>query len=226
MEYEEILSWMKSRYNKKNIQGMARYGINVRNAYGISMPALRKKAKQAGRDHRLAGRLWGSGMHEARILACLIDDPELVTERQMEKWVRDFDSWDICDQCCSNLFDKTEFAWEKAFSWSERKEDFVKRAGFVLMAVLSVHDKKKNDRDFLRFLPVIKRHSSDERNFVRKAVNWALRQIGKRSSLLNREAIKTAKDILLIDSKAAKWVAGDALRELSSAKVREKVKRR
>jgi 3-methyladenine DNA glycosylase AlkD len=226
MEYEEILGWIKSGYNKKNIAGMARFGISADNTYGISVTELRKKAKQAGRDHRLAGKLWSSGIHEARILASLIDDPELVTERQMEKWVGDFDSWDVCDQCCSNLFDKTGFAWEKAFSWSERKEDFVKRAGFVLMAVLSVHDKKTNDRVFLRFLPVIKKHASDERNFVRKAVNWALRQIGKRSSLLNRAAIRTAKDILLIDSKAARWVAGDALRELSSAKVRKRVIRR
>jgi len=158
------------------------------------MPVLRKMAKEAGKDHKVARELWLSGIHEARIMACLIDEPELVSEEQMETWVKDFDSWDVCDQCCSNLFDMTGFGYQKAIEWSARDEEFVKRAGFVLMAVLAVHDKRSPDTVFQKFLPIIKREAEDNRNYVRKAVNWALRQIGKRNLNLNKEAIKTAKE--------------------------------
>jgi 3-methyladenine DNA glycosylase AlkD len=181
-------------------------------------------AKQIGRNHLLAQRLWNSGVHEARILAGMIDLPEEVTEKQMEKWARDFDSWDVCDQVCSNLFDKTKFAHKKAIIWSKRREEFVKRAGFVLMATLAVHDKESGDKQFLKFLPIIKREARDERNFVKKAVNWALRQIGKRNLALNRMAIKTAKEIQGIDSKAAKWIASDAIRELTSEAVQKRLR--
>ena len=202
---------------------MARFGITPGNTYGISIPNLRKIAEQIGKNHQLAEQLWSSGIHEARILACMIDDPKAVTEEQLERWVKDFDSWDVCDQCCNKLFDKTEFAYQKAIEWSERNEEFVKRAGFVLMTQLAVHDKEANDSQFEQFLPIIKREATDERNFVKKAVNWALRQIGKRNRSLNRITIEVGKEIRQIDSKAAVWIANDALRELTSNKVQKRL---
>ena len=205
---------------------MARFGINPKNTYGVSIPELRKIAKKVGKNHELPEELWASEIHEARILAGMIDYPEMVSEEQMEKWVRDFDSWDVCDQCCSNLFDKTKFAHKKAIGWSKRDEEFAKRAGFVLMAALAVHDRKANDKDFLKFLPIIKRESKDERNFVKKAVNWALRQIGKRNGNLNKAAINAAKEIQKIDSKSAKWIAYDALKELASEVVKRRLNAR
>ncbi len=207
---------LRALSNPKNVEGMARFGINPENTLGVSIPNLRKLAKEIGKDHALAQQLWSSGIHEARILACFIDEPELVTEGQMERWAEDFDSWDVCDQVCGNLFDKTRFAYGKAFEWSKRKEEFVKRAGFAMMAWLAVHDKKADDAEFIKFLPIIKRESIDERNFVRKAVNWALRQIGKRNGKLKKEAIRTAREILKSHSKSrsARWIASDALREL------------
>lgn len=205
-------------------QGMARFGIPVGNALGgISTPVLKKLAREMGKNHRLARGLWKSGIHEARHLAALVDDPVQVTEAQMERWARDFDSWDVVDGCCLYLFVKTPYAYRKALEWSSRNAEFVKRAAFTLMAVLAVHDKKAADVKFLRFLPIIKRESTDKRNFVKKAVNWALRQIGKRNVKLNRAAIKTAQEIRLIDSRSAKWIAADALRELTSEAVQTRL---
>jgi len=224
MQYDEILERLKSLSNPEAVLGMTRFGINPENAYGISIPNLRKMAKQIDRDHALAEQLWSSGIHEARILACMIDDPNMVTEAQLERWVKGFDSWDVCDQCCSNLFDKTEFAYQKAIEWSERGEEFVKRAGFVLMAALSVHDKKADDGRFEQFFPIIKREATDGRNFVKKAVNWALRQIGKRNPTLNKIAIEVTNEIRQIDSKAARWISDDALRELTSDKVQRRLR--
>ncbi len=226
MTAREILKQLKLLRNPRNIAGMARFGINSRNTLGVSIPTLRGIARQAGKDHRLAQELWTSGIHEARILAAMVDVPEQVTEAQMERWVRNFDSWDVCDQVCSNLFDQTPFAHRKAAQWSRRDEEFVKRAGFVLMAALAVHDKQASDAAFRKFLPLIRRAATDERNFVKKAVNWALRQIGKRNAALNRAAIATAREIQQIDSRAARWIAADALRELTSAAVRKAVSRR
>jgi len=219
---EHILKQLESLSNPEAVAGMARFGINPTNTYGVSIPVLRKMAKQIGKDHLLAKKLWNSGIHEARILAPLIDPLETVTEKQMESWVKDFDSWDICDQCCSNLFDKTKFAHKKAIEWSKRREEFVKRAGFVLMATLAVHDKESGNQKFMRFLPIIKREATDERNFVKKAVNWALRQIGKRNSALNKIAIQTATEIQKIDSKSARWIASNAIRELTNRAVQKK----
>jgi 3-methyladenine DNA glycosylase AlkD len=223
--YKEILNKLRSLSNPEAVAGMARFGINPKNTYGVSIPVLRKMAKQIGKNHLLAQQLWVSGVHEARILAGIIDDPEMVTERQMESWVKDFDSWDVCDQVCSNLFDQTRFAHKKAIEWSKRDEEFVKRAGFVLMAALAVHDKEKSDREFEKFFFLIKKEAMDERNFVKKAVNWALRQIGKRSAYLNRVAIKTAQMIQKKNSKAARWVAADALRKLTSEAVQKRLRR-
>lgn len=218
-----LIEKLKSLSDPRALAGMARFGINPKNTYGVSIPVLRKMAKQTGQNHPLALKLWNSGIHEARILAGMIDVPEEVNERQMEKWVKDFDSWDVCDQVCSNLFDQTKFAYKKAMDWSQRGEEFVKRAGFVLMAALAVHDKDASDKEFIKFLPIIKREALDERNFVKKAVNWALRQIGKRSLPLNQMAVKTAKEIQRINSKSAKWIASDAIRELTSEAVQKRL---
>jgi 3-methyladenine DNA glycosylase AlkD len=226
MTANEIIKRLKSLRNPRNAAGMARFGINPRNTLGVSIPMLRRIARQAGKDHRLAQELWQSGIHEARILAAMVDDPARVTEAEMERWVKDFDSWDVCDQVCSNLFDKTAYAHRKAVAWSRRDDEFVKRAGFVLMAALAVHDKSAPDAAFRKFLPLITRSATDERNFVKKAVNWALRQIGKRNAALNRAAIATAREIQQIDSRAARWIAADALRELTDAAVRKAVSRK
>ena len=224
MKYNDIIQKIKSLSDPEAVKGMARFGINPENTYGVSVYTLRDMAKEIGKDHALAQQLWASGIHEARLLASFIDEAGMVTEAQMESWVEDFDSWDVCDQCCSNLFDKTKFAHQKAVAWSEREEEFVKRAGFVMMAALAVHDKKATDEDFSKFLPIIKREAGDSRNFVKKAVNWALRQIGKRNHNLNQMAVKTAEEIQQIDSKSARWIAADAIRELTSEAVYKKFK--
>jgi 3-methyladenine DNA glycosylase AlkD len=231
MTYEEVIQRLESlaSHDPRDLAGMARFGINVDKAWVISIPKLRALAaeirKQAQDDvkrHELALKLWENGYHEAKILASMVDVPTLVTEEQMEKWVLDFDSWDVCDQTCSNLFDRTPFTLQKTLAWSARPETFVKRAGFVLMAVLAVHDKQMADAQFVEFLEIIQRESGDNRNFVRKAVNWALRSIGKsRNKYLYEKALETAEDILdqvkddkTDESKAKKFIAGDALREL------------
>jgi 3-methyladenine DNA glycosylase AlkD len=225
MQYNEILKKLESLSDPKAVEGMTRFGINPNNTYGVSIPNIRKMAKEIGKNHEIARQLWKSGIHEAKILASMIDDSKFVTKEQMENWVKDFDSWDVCDQVCMNLFDKTKFAYQKTTEWSKRNEEFIKRAGFALMASLAVHDKKAKDEIFLKFLSVIKRESTDERNFVKKAVNWALRQIGKRNINLNKAAIETAREIQKIDSKTAKWVANDTIKELTNEKIGKRLKK-
>jgi 3-methyladenine DNA glycosylase AlkD len=225
MNYQEIIRKLKSEANPHNVAGMARFGISSQNTLGVSMPILRQLAKKIGKNHGLALRFWESGIHEARILAGLIDDPKLVTEKQINKWVEDFDSWDVCDQVIMNLFDKTSLAFSKTREWAGEKEEFVRRAGFAMMASLAVHDKKADDKKFIQFFPLIKKYSIDERNFVRKAVNWALRQIGKRNLALNKAAIKISREILKINSKSARWIAKDALRELESPAVQRRLRK-
>ena len=225
MQYGDILEKLKALSDPKAVEGMARFGINPENTYGVSIPNLRKMAREIGRNRPLARQLWASAIHEACILASMIDEPKTVSEEQMESWVADFDSWDVCDQCCMNLFEKTKFAYQKAVEWSSSDKEFVKRAGFVLMARLAVSDKKADDKQFEEFFPIIKREASDNRNYVKKAVNWALRQIGKRSPGLNGKAIETAGEIQEIDSRSAKWIASDALRELTSEAVQERLRR-
>ena len=224
MQCNDVLEKLNALSDPKALAGMARYGINPENTYGVSIPNLRKMAKEVGIDHALAQQLWVSGIHEARILASMIDDPKMATEEQLERWVKDFDSWDVCDQCCSNLFERTEFAYQKALEWSSSDKEFIKRAGFVLMARLAVSDKKAVDIKFELFLPLIKREAGDNRNFVKKAVNWALRQIGKRNLNLNKKAIEIARGIQQMDSRSAKWIASDALRELTSQAVQERLR--
>ncbi len=224
--YDSIIKELKSLRNQENIEGMARYGLNSPTTLGICMPDLMRIAKETGKDHELAQRLWESGIYDARILAFMIDEWRLVTEGQMEHWAKDFDNWGIVDGCCGHLFSKTPFAYKKAAEWSKRKEEFVKRAGFSMIAALTVHDKKAEDEKMMRFLPLIEKGATDERKYVSKSVNWALRQIGKRNRALNKKAIETAKRIQKMDSKAARWVASDALRELKGEAVQKRLLKR
>ena len=222
VEYQEVIQKLKSLKNPKNIEGMARFGISSKNTLGISIYDLRKIAKEIGKDHQLALKLWDSGLHEARILAGFVDEPEKVTETQLEKWVKDFDSWDTVDQV-SALIAHTPFAINKIHEWSRREEEFVRRTAFSLIAEMGWWDKSLKDADFEQFFPLIKSAATDERNFVRKAVNWALRNIGKRNPALNRRAIVVAKEIQKLDSKSARWIAADALRELTSTAVQSRL---
>lgn len=205
---------------------MGRFGIDTRNALGVTVTELRGLARRIGRDHDLAAALWQSEIHEARLLATMVDEPSSVTEAQMERWVSDLTSWDLCDQLCGNLFDRTPYAFDKALGWSRRDEEFVKRAGFALMATSAVHRKDVSDARFEVVLPAISAQATDDRNYVKKAVSWALRQIGKRSPSLNRKAIATAREIERIDARAARWIARDVLRELESPAVRDRLRPR
>ena len=224
MEYDGVIKKLKSMSTPENVEGMARYGINPKNNLGISIYKLRPLAKEIGKNHELALKLWESGIHDARLLAVFLDDPAEVTNEQMDSWAKDFDSWDVCDQACTSLFDLTPMAWKKVFEWAEHDEEFVKRAAFSIIAGLAVHDKKASNEDFEQFSPLIKKCSVDERNYVKKTVNWALRNIGKRNLTLNKKMIKLAEEILKIDSKSAKWIARDAIRELMSEKVQKRFK--
>jgi len=220
----QVIERLKSLRNPENIAGMARFGINSNNTLGISVVTLRKLAREIGKSHELALELWDSSIHEARILASLVDIPARVTPAQMDAWAAAFDSWDVCDTCCSNLFSYTPYAYQKALAWCREDQEFVRRAGFALMAALSVHDKRADDSKFIRFLPVIKKNATDDRNFVKKAVNWALRQIGKRNPALNARAIGTAREMQRMEEKSARWIASDALRELEGDAVQKRLK--
>lgn len=223
MQYEEIIQKLELNADPKAKEGMARYGITPIQAYGVSIPTLRSIAKNTGKNHELSQKLWASNIRETRILASMIDNPGRVTQQQMDQWVHDFDYWEICDQCCINLFENTRFAYQKAVEWSSHHKEFVKRAGFVLMARLAVSDKTADDRLFESFFPRIQKESEDTRHYVKKAVNWSLRQIGKRNLTLNKKAIRIAHEILKMDSKTAKWIASDALKELTSEAIQRRL---
>ncbi len=222
---DAVLARLRSMANPGNVEGMARFGISSTNTLGISVVDLRKVAKGIGRDHRLALALWKTGVHEARLLAAFVDEPAEVTPAQMDAWAGDFDSWDVCDQACTDLFDRTPHASAKALEWSRRREEFVKRGGFALMAGIAWHSKTAEDSDFLPFLEAIEREAGDDRNFVRKAVNWALRNIGKRNPALNKKAVATARAIQRQGTKAARWIASDALRELTGEAVQKRLRK-
>lgn len=222
--YAAILQELHARANPANVAGMAKFGINPQGTLGISIYELRKLAKTIGVQHELALQLWETGLHEARILASYIDDPALVTEAQLERWVVDFDSWDVVDQVCE-LIAKTPLAYAKIFEWSTRPEEFVKRTAFALIAELAVRDKQATDEQLAQFFPVIVRAANDERNFVKKAVNWALRNLGKRNLALNAQAIATAHEIQALGTRPARWIAADALRELTSEAVQTRLHR-
>lgn len=225
-----IVRELRSQGSAENVAGMARFGIVTKKAFGVPAPDLKriaKNAKKTAKDrHSLALDLWETGIHEARGVAYLIDDPKQLTEEQMDSWAADFDNWAITDSTCGHLFSRSPLAYKKVHEWSRRDEEFIKRAGIVLMAWLAVHDKKADDGKIAEFLPVLEELSDDDRNFIKKAVNWSLRQIGKRSLHLNRLAIDTAERIKLRGSRAARWIASDALRELKSEAVAERLKQK
>lgn len=223
MDTEIIIEELKRLSRPGAREGMARFGINVESALGVSIPDLRKLAKTVGKSHPVALALWKSGIHDARILASMVDSHKLVTEKQMDGWVKDFNSWDLCDQTCNNLFWNTDFAWKKIHEWAVREEEFVKRAAFALIACVAWHAKNIDDSELLALLPLIREASVDERNFVKKAVNWALRHIGKRSVYLNPLALEFSYELLESGSKPAVWIAKDAIRELESAAVRKRL---
>lgn len=230
MNIDEIISRIETLGDPKNIAGMARYGIVTKKAFGVAAPDLKRLAREikaAVKDrHALALELWNTGIHEARGVAYLIDDPKLVTVDQMDSWVRGFDNWAICDSTCGTLFSYTPHAYSKAYEWAEHEEEFVKRAGIVLMAWIAVHDKKADDEKIAEFLPVLESKSDDDRNFIKKAVNWSLRSIGKRSMRLNEQAVDCAERIRARGTRAARWIAADALRELTNETTIERIKRR
>lgn len=219
----EIITYLKSISKPAHLQGMQKFGINSARALGVSIPQLRAVAKKIKTNHILALELWKTGVHEARILASMISDPAQVTAGQIDSWVKDFDSWDLCDQVCGNLFDRTVHVIDKVEKYSASKKEFVKRAAFTIMAEYAVHNKTAPDKVFINWLKIIEREAGDERNFVTKAVNWALRGIGKRNKTLNAEALKAAKNILTQNTKPAKWVASNAIKELESEPVKKKV---
>lgn len=222
---ENVLEKLRDKARPDQLEGMARFGMAVEQRLGVAVPDMRKLAKELGKNHVLALKLWNTGITEAKILAGMIADPNKLTAEQMDDWVKDFNSWDVCDQVCMNLFDKSPLALGKIYDWSIREEEFVKRAAFALIACLAWHDKNVNDEKFIELLPVITRGAMDDRNFVKKAVNWALRHIGKRNLHLNRVAIDTARAIQQLDSKTARWIASDAIRELESEAVQARLKR-
>jgi len=224
MTLKDVISHIKKNRNARNIFGMARFGICVSSAYGLSMPQLRKLKKRLGTEHELALALYRTKIHEAKILAALVDDPAQVTEVQMEEWVKGFDSWDVTDQVTTVLFDRTKYSWKKAMEWTKRKPEYEKRAGYTIMAGLAVHDRVSPDEKFEKFYPLIIKGASDERNFVKKAVNWALRNIGKRSFKLNSSALKISKILVNSASKSARWVGSDAVRELKSATAKRRIR--
>jgi 3-methyladenine DNA glycosylase AlkD len=219
-----VLTTLYSKANPKNVEGMARFGIkSTGKVLGISTPFLRLLKKSIGTNHDLALDLWQTEILEARILAAFISDPKLMKKTIINRWVRDFDNWAICDGVCMHCFRNTPYAHQMIRPWTKRKEEFIRRAGFTMIATLAVSDKESDNAVFLAYLPLIKEYATDERNYVKKAVNWALRQIGKRNMKLNAAAIKMAKEIQKLDSSAAKWIAADALRELKSPNVQKRL---
>jgi 3-methyladenine DNA glycosylase AlkD len=219
MTTDQVLADLEALGDPVFKAGLSKFAINPATALGIRLPVLRHYARAYRRNHQLALDLWETKVHEARLMAVFIADPKQATEALLEKWVSDFNSWDICDQACGGLFDKTPYAWDKAREWAAREPEFEKRAGFALMAYLAIHDKRARDEQFLAFFPYIKAGSDDDRNFVKKAVNWAIRQIGKRNLVLHAAVMALTREIQVQGSKSGRWIAADALRELESQKV-------
>ncbi len=219
---DHIVRKLKSKTNPDNLEGMARYGISIKNRLGVSIPDLRKLAKEIGKDHKLASQLWAKGIDETKILASMIGEENKLTEEQAEKWVANFNSWDVCDQVCMNLFRKIPFVRKKIRKWSKRKEEFVKRAAFSLIACIAVHNKKMPDDEFIKIFSIIKQGSVDKRNYVKKAVSWALRNIGKKNKNLNKAVTKFSKELGQAESKSAKWIARDTLKDIQRETVTKK----
>jgi 3-methyladenine DNA glycosylase AlkD len=224
-EVECVLAWLRKRSSARNREGMARYGLYSKNTLGVSVANIRVLAKRLGRNHELALALWDTGVYEARMLTTFVDEPSHVTPAQMDRWCRDFDSWGICDGLCFHLFDKTPHAWKKIAKWSNARAEFVKRASFALLASVALHDKTASDKSFLDSLSLIERAAIDDRNFVKKAVSWALRGIGKRSPALHAASVKLASRLALSPHPAARWTGKDALRDLATPATRRRLER-
>ena len=221
----EVMEKLTAQADPDQLEGMSRFGITTEKRLGVTVPQMRVIAKQTGKDHQLALALWETGIAEAMIVAAMVDVPAEVTEAQMEAWVVSFNSWDVCDQVCMNLFEKTPLAWDKIRDWSQREEEYVKRAAYALIACLAWHDKGTSDENFIALFPLIKSGATDERNYVKKAVSWALRNIGKRNSNLNAVALQTAQDLKEMDLKSARWIGSDAVRDLNSDATRRRLGR-
>ena len=221
-----ILDWLERNGTRRYKDGLARYGIVAPKAFGVPVGTLLKLAKRHGKDHALAAALWKSGWYEARLLAAMIDDPKQVTRGQMNAWAKDFDNWGVCDTVCWHLFDCTPFAWETLRRWSTSRDEFVKRAAFAMMAGQAGHDKTAADTRFLALLPLIERGARDDRNFVKKAVSWALRRIGHRNLALHAAASALAGRLAASDEPLCRWVGKDVLRDLSRPMVRARLARR
>jgi len=222
----DTLAWLKRRGTKRNRDGMARYAIVAPKVFGVSVADLRGRGKVLGQDQALAVALWKTGWYEARMLAAFVADPDETTALQMDRWARNFDNWAICDHLCFHLFDRTPHAWRKIDQWGRRREEFVKRAAFALLASVALHDKQAGDGEFMRALPLVERAASDERNFVKKGVNWALRSVGRRNRALHAAAVDVSRRLADAQSPSARWVGKDALRELTSPAVLRRVERR
>jgi len=213
---DEVLGMLREKADPSQLEGMARYGMAIEKRLGVKVPEMRKIAKRVGKEHQLALDLWKTGVAEARILASMVDEPEQVDEAQMDAWAAEFDSWDVCDQVCMNLFEKTPLAWGKILEWSGRDEEYVKRAAYALIACLAWHDKRAEDEKFVELIPVIKAGAADGRNYVKKAVSWALRNIGKRNPRLHQVALEAARELQGLEAKSARWIGSDAIRDLTS----------
>ncbi|MEO8635519.1 MAG: DNA alkylation repair protein [Gemmatimonadales bacterium] len=224
-EVQAAVAWLRRNATKATLAGMARYAIPSGNAFGVTMSQLKVLAKQLGRNHALAVGLWDTGFYDARMLATLIDEPARVTSAQMERWCRDFDSWAICDTACFALFDKTPHAWPLVAKWAGSRQEYIKRAAFALLWGLTTHDKQSGDAPFLRGLQLIERAAVDERHFVMKAVNMALRAVGKRNPALNAAAVAVARRLAESPAAAPRWIGKDALRELTSITVIRRLER-
>jgi 3-methyladenine DNA glycosylase AlkD len=222
-QVETALAWLEKKSTRRDRENLARFGINAQKAYGVSMANVQALAKQLGRSHELAAALWETGWYEARLLTSFVDEPARVTPAQMERWCRDFDNWGICDTICFHLFDRTPHAWAKVARWHNRREEFVKRAAFALLASLALHDKQSGDAPFLEGLAFVERAAADERNFAKKGVSWALRVVGRRNCALNAAAVDVARRLSASESAAARWVGNGAVRELTSALVKRQL---
>jgi 3-methyladenine DNA glycosylase AlkD len=223
---KEVLAWLERVGTRRTVEGMARYGLPSDRAFGVTVGAMRAIAKRIGKDHAMAAALWKSGWYEARMMASLVDDPALVTGRQMEAWAADFADWGICDTACFHLFSRTPHGWEKARRWSKSPREFVKRGGFALMASLVLRDREASDAQFLALLPLIETGARDERNLVKKGVSWALRTIGKKNAVLNKAAVAVSRRLAADEEAAPRWVGKDALRELAGSAVQGRLSRR
>jgi 3-methyladenine DNA glycosylase AlkD len=217
MTRDDVLAWLRRKGTRKTVAGMARYGIEAKRAFGVPMGTLKALSRKTGKNHALALELWESGWYEARLLAALIGEPDKLTRRQMNAWAFDFENWADCDTACFALFDRSPYAWDKARQWSASPRELVKRGGFVLMACLALHDKKAPDKPFLGFLRLIEKGARDERNFVSKGVNWALRSIGRRNKVLKAASLKVAERLARAETPAPRWVGSDAVRQLTRA---------